>query len=227
MSEPTAVRFYFDYISNNAYLAWVALKRLSEREGFLVEPRPVLFAGLLEAHGQLGPAEVPAKMRWMWRNTLRKAAELGIDLRPPVHHPFNPLLSLRVSLLPMTEEERGRLVGELFDAVWVHGQHISEASVVVRLADEIGLDGEALVAAAGEESSKALLRSRTEEAIAAGVFGVPTMIVDDELFWGFDDLPWLERRLAGKDPLAGRVLAEESRAPTASARRRRFRGPAS
>ena len=92
----TTIRFYFDYISSNAYLAWTQLFALAEKYGAEVEPVPVLFAGLLKAHGQLGPAEVPAKALWMARNNLRKAARLALPLNPPAFHPFNPLLALRV-----------------------------------------------------------------------------------------------------------------------------------
>ena len=93
------LRFYFDYISSNAYIAWTQLPALAKRYDLAVEPVPVLFAGLLEAYGQLGPAEVPVKAAWMAKNNLRKAVRLGIPLRPPVHHPFNPLLALRISSL--------------------------------------------------------------------------------------------------------------------------------
>jgi len=89
-----AVRFYFDFVSPNAYLAWTQLPALAAQYGTAIEPVPVLFAGLLEAHGQLGPAEMPAKTRWMVRNNLRKAARLGVALNPPAFHPFNPLLAL-------------------------------------------------------------------------------------------------------------------------------------
>src|SRR6185503_18890696 len=110
----STVRFYFDYISPNAYLAWTQLPALAERYGVAVEPVPVLFAGLLEAHGQLGPAEVPAKMRWMSKSNLRKAARLRVALNPPAFHPFNPLLALRVSALPRDASQQHALVEALF-----------------------------------------------------------------------------------------------------------------
>lgn len=72
--------FYFDYISSNAYLAWFEVQRIAAAQGARLEPIPVLCAGLLEAHGQLGPAEVGPKAAWMWRNCLRKAALLGVPL---------------------------------------------------------------------------------------------------------------------------------------------------
>ncbi len=212
MATPT-LRFYFDYISTNAYIAWRALPALAERTGVTIEPVPVLFAGLLASTGQLGPAEVPIKARWMWRNCLRKAAHLGIPLEQPRYHPFNPLLALRVSSLPMDAAERSRVVTGLFDAVWVHRLHISEPEVVAAIA------GADRVAAAQAAEAKARLRGQTDAAIAAGVFGVPAMAVGDEVFWGYDDFPYLEEHLSGGDPLPSIDDAAYAR-PAASARRR-------
>ena len=215
------VRFFLDYISSNAYLAWAALRPIAKRYGATVEPVPVLFAGLLEAHGQLGPAEVPAKGLWMWKNNLRKARLLGIELNQPAYHPFNPLLALRASSLPMSDEQRTRLVGALLTAVWVDGLHVSEPAVVERVATSVGLDGARIVADAAATEAKGRLRAQTEAAIAAGVFGVPSMLVGEELFWGYDDLPYMEHLLAGNDPIAG--VAIPTVAPRASAARRRLR----
>lgn len=195
------LRFYFDYVSPNAYLAWTQLPALADRHGVEVEPVPVLFAGLLEAHGRLGPAEVPVLMRWMWRNILRKAAVLGVPFNPPAFHPFNPLLALRVSSLSLHPSERSRLIDALFRAVWVRGLHVSEPEVVRSVADDAGLPGAELVARAGDADAKAKLRAQTDEALARGVFGVPSMEVRGEIFWGYDDWPQLARSLEGADPL--------------------------
>jgi len=113
----TPLRFYFDYVSPNAYLAWTQLPALAERYDVAVEPVPVLFAGLLAAHDRMGPAEIPVVMRWMWKNILRKSAVLGVPFQPPAFHPFNPLLALRVSSLPLRPEEQRRLINALFQAV--------------------------------------------------------------------------------------------------------------
>jgi 2-hydroxychromene-2-carboxylate isomerase len=198
---PTPLRFHFDYLSSNAYLAWVALEPLAARFGRAIELVPTLFPALLGAHGQLGPAEVPPKMRWMARNNLRKAILLGIELKPPAFHPFNPLLALRASSLDMSDAEKRRLVSGLFRAAWSEQRHVSDPAVVAAVADEAGLDGRAVVAAAGEPEAKARLRKQTDDAIAEGVFGVPTVVADGELFWGYDDFPYLERVLEGRDPI--------------------------
>ena len=218
-----SLRFYFDYLSSNAYLAWSQLPKLASRFGVEVEPVPVLFAGLLGHHGQLGPAEVLPKALWMRNNNLRKAALLGLPLNPPRHHPWNPLLSLRISSLPLPDEQRRALIDALFQAVWVRGLHVSEPAAVAAVASELGLDGPSLVEAAQLPEAKARLRAQTDAAIAAGVFGVPSMLVEKELFWGYDDWPFLELFLAGKDPLDPSEAAEWLATVRPSAVRRRPR----
>ena len=218
-----AIRFYFDYESPNAYLAWIQLPKVAQRYGFTVESVPVLYAALLDAHGQLGPGELPAKGRWMVKNILRKAALLGVPLNPPAFLPFNPLLALRMTVLPLEATERHALIDALFRAVWVRGLHVSDAAVVEGVANEIGLPGAALVARAQMPEVKQQLRLQTDEAIAGGVFGVPSMEVGDEVFWGYDDLPYLELLLAGKDPLDATEWQKWSRPVRPSSVRRRFR----
>jgi 2-hydroxychromene-2-carboxylate isomerase len=216
------IRFYFDYISPNAYLAWTQLPALAARNSCVIEPVPVLFAGLLEAHRQLGPAEVLPKMRWMWKNILRKATVIGVPLNAPAFHPFNPLLALRVSSLELHANERLRLVDALFDAVWVRGLHIAELEVIDKVATEAGLDGRRLITQAQQPACKAQLRKQTDQAIADGVFGVPTMVVGDELFWGYDDMTFLQRFLDGDDPF-DRARWDQSVLPESSAIRSRTR----
>jgi len=196
-----SIQFYFDYESPNAYIAWTQLPELARRHGFVVEPVPILYAALLDANGQIGPGEQPTKGLWMAKNMMRKAALLGIRLNKPAFLPFNPLRALRVSILPFEEQVRAAVIDALFAAVWIRGLHVSEPGVVEGVLDEIGLDGAELAARAQSPEIKAQLRAQTDAAIARGVFGVPTMTVGEELFWGYDDFPYLELVLAGRDPL--------------------------
>jgi len=201
LREPIKLSLYFDYISPYAYIAWTQLPALAERNGCIVEPMPTLFAALLDAGGQKGPAEIPAKRLWVWKDTLRTARLLGLPFQPPPHHPFNPLLGLRVTALVEDLASRARLIDELYRATWGGGGGIDTPAAVAAAADRAGLDGAALVQRAGEPEAKQRVRAITDEAIAIGVFGVPTLRVGDELFWGYDAFPHLERHLRGEDPL--------------------------
>jgi 2-hydroxychromene-2-carboxylate isomerase len=218
--KPEPLLFYFDFISHNAFLAWTQIHALAARHGRRVEPVPVLFGAMLDANGQRGPAEIPAKNAWMLRDVLRKAARLGVGMAPPASHPFNPLLALRLVSQPLDEDLRRRLIDRLFRAAWCESRPLEDAAVVAALAGELGVDGSALVARCADPAVKQALRAQTEAALRDGVFGVPSMRVDGELFWGYDDFPHLEQYLRGDDPLDARTLARWSQVRPSAVRRR-------
>lgn len=192
-----AIRFYFDFISPYAWIAWTRIGAIAEAHGRALAPIPVLFAALLDAHGQLGPAEIPAKRRYVMRDAWRKARRLGLDIHPPPAHPFNPLTALRAVSLLDGEPQR-RALDACFAAVWGGGGGLADAEAVARALSGAGFDGPALVARTRAPAIKAQLRAATAEAIAAGVFGVPTAIIDGELFWGTDSLDDIADHLAGR-----------------------------
>lgn len=198
--------FRFDFISPYAYLAWTQIHALAARHGREVEPVAVLFAGLLNAHGQKGPAEIPAKRVYTFKDSFRRAARFGVPLSPPPTHPFKPLLALRA--VHASGHHRG-LIDELFAATWGERPEkgVDRPEVVATAADAAGLDGAALVERASDPEVKAALRGATDAAIAAGVFGVPTMSVGDEHFWGTDSFEFLEQHLRGEDPVTPALLA--------------------
>ena len=196
------LEFYFDYLSPYAYLASLEIGPLCRRHGAELALRPVLFAGLLNHWDQRGPAEIPPKGRHSMRDCLRYAALREVPLRPPRYHPFRPLNALRVSLARVSGNEQARAVAALFQLGWARGGDLGSAVEIRDALDEAGLDGNALLARAADPSVKQALREQTEAAVARGVFGIPTMRVGDELFWGLDQLRWLELFLDGRDPLA-------------------------
>ena len=212
------VLFHFDYVSPYAYIAWTQIHRIADEHGLAVEPVPTLFAGLLDAHGQRGPAEIPAKRVYLFKDAARKAHMLGLPpLIPPPTHPFNPLLALRVSSLDLPADTRRRLIDALYAATWSTGRGVESPAHVRAVLDTLGLDPELVERAAAPEV-KDRLRRQTDEAIAAGVFGVPTMRVDGELFWGVDALPALEQFLAGNDSVDPEHLARWNALPRSAER---------
>jgi 2-hydroxychromene-2-carboxylate isomerase len=168
-----------------------------EAAGLQVRFVPVLFAGLLKAHGNLGPAEVPAKRAYLFRDVMREAARRGLPFSGPPGHPFNPLTALRMCTALEVDAERRTLALALTAACWENGEDMSDASVLRRLADAAGFDGDALLARAGTPAVKAALAAATDAAIAEGIFGVPTSRLDGELFWGGDRVDTLLWRLDG------------------------------
>jgi len=201
MSNNKTIKFYFDYISHNAYIAWTQIGEMAQKYNMMIEPVPVLFAGLLKAHSQLGPAEVPAKLNWMTSNVLRKAALLNIPLNPPASHPFNPLLSLRASLIDIENDKRHELITRIFNGVWVEGRDVTAPEVMMQIFESCGLNGQQAMGECNGQTVKAKLIQNTNDAVNSCVFGVPSMAIGDELFWGYDDFPYLELFLKGEDPI--------------------------
>lgn len=173
------VSWYFDFISPFAYLQCERLGRLPE--GTEIEYRPVLFAALLNHWKHKGPAEIPAKRRFTYRQALWVARQNGIPFRAPPAHPFNPLRALRLAI---TLGSDGDTVQSIFRFIWAEGHRPDDPDDWNALLDRLDVHD------ASDRISypdvKATLRSNTDEAIARGVFGVPTIAVKDELFWGFD-----------------------------------------
>jgi 2-hydroxychromene-2-carboxylate isomerase len=195
------LRFHFDFISPYAYLGWTQVHAIAERHGRVVEPVPVLFAGLLNHHGTKGPAEVPAKRRYLLFDTVRKARFLGVPFGPPKHHPFNPLLALRVASVPLDVAQRRALIDRLYAGVWSgRGDNVEDASVVASIVREVGLDADRVLADATSTEGKARVKTQTDRAIEDGIFGVPTAVVDGEPFWGVDALGELDRFLREGNP---------------------------
>lgn len=210
--------FAFDFISPYAYLGWKRAHRELADANVALQPRPVLFAALLNANRTKGPAEIDAKRVYTWKHVVRLAHDQRVPIRPPPAHPFNPLLPLRVVTEIDDVDNRSRAVDALFDAAWQHGEDIVTAASVTRCLDAAGLDGAALLDAANTDQAKARLKDATDWALRVGVFGVPSYVVDGEVFWGQDSVPHVAAFLRGDDPAAG-TLDEWAGLPAGAKRR--------
>lgn len=187
------ITFHFDVISPYAYLAFEKLPEALKGLSYRVDYRPVLFAGLLKHHGQLGPAEIAPKRDWTYRQVLWLAHAHGIPMQLPAAHPFHPLGALRLALACGQDGLVNRHVAEtVLRHIWRGGADAADAQRLAELRAQLQPPRDP----AGE-AVKAELKANTEAAIAKGLFGVPTCEVDGRLFWGFDGLPMLREYLEG------------------------------
>lgn len=187
------IRFYLDFISPYAYLAFEELPQALMGLSYTVTYKPLLFAALLKHHGQLGPAEIAAKRHWTYRQVQWLAHSKGRALDMPAAHPFNPLGLLRLAVATDRNGQPNRYVCEtLFKHVWVGGADATDATRLAAVTQQLAPTRDPL-----SEAVKAQLREHAEVAIAQGVFGVPAFEVDGKVFWGLDALPMLRAYLKG------------------------------
>lgn len=208
------ITFYFDVISPYAYLAFERLPQALQGLSYEVAYKPVLFAGMLKHHGQLGPAEIAPKREWTYRQVLWLAHEMGIGMQMPASHPFNPLALLRLAVASSSKGLPNRYVTEkLFRHVWQGGQ---DAEDLERLQTLMDLLKPALNHNGSEV--KELLKAHTKAAIGKGIFGVPTFEVDGKLFFGLDALPMMAAYLKQDAWFAGSAWGDVLKIPVGAVR---------
>lgn len=197
----TTIDFWFDPVSPYAFLAFERLPEALAGLSYTVRYRPIVFGALLAHHAHKGPAEIEPKRAWTFRQVHWQAAQAGIAMATPARHPFNPLALSRLAWACAPEGATpGRHPCErVLRHAWQGGG--ADAEDAARL--------EALVAALAPPRAiddprvKQRLRAATDDAIARGVFGVPTLGVEGRLFWGHDALPMVAALLRGDDWFAG------------------------
>lgn len=194
------VRFYFDFSCPYAYVASTLVEAMAERAGAELDVRPILLGGVFRARStpqNLSEVLPPAKARHNLADMQRQAALAGVPLRMPSGHPLRTVEALRALLV--VGEPYLKLARHFFHAYWAEGEAISEEAVLRRVLAAAGHEPDPILAKIATPQIKAELRARTDEAIEAGVFGVPTFVVEDGkpngLYWGVDRMAMVEARL--------------------------------
>ena len=180
--------WYFDFISPYSYLQLGKVQRWRERID--ITPVPIAFGAVLNHTGTLGPAEVPGKREFMYRSIVWQAEQDKLPLRFPPAHPFNPLTSLRLCIAAGTTWDA---VEKIYAHIWRDGKSGASVDDLAEVGAALGIDN--VENAANATNVKTQLRTNTDGAIAAGIFGVPTLRIGGELFWGNDASPMVDAYL--------------------------------
>ncbi len=200
----TTVGVYFDFVSPYAWLGLAATEAFAAEHALRFEPRPVVYAALLDAAGLVGPAESPSKRIYTFVDAARVARLAGLELRGPPAHPFRSLDALRAVCVFRDDPRALALAVTFAHAAWRDGRDLTDPAVRAEIVAAVGLDADDLEERIGAPEAKSTLRELTEDAIARGIFGVPTYALSTpegtELFWGQDRLAHLAARLDGRLP---------------------------
>lgn len=191
------IHFYFDFLSPYAYVAWTWVR--SQSYDFVFHP--ISIPSLVSHYDAKGPAQINPKRNYLFKDLLRYTALNNVPFNPPKNSAFNSLHALRLSLKSVAKDRQKEVIDAIFKAAWEKGMDIGSDDVLKEVLEASGLPSKELFLKMEESSSRMELKNNVEEAINAEVFGVPTFLVDDEIFWGNDAIKYMEMFLEGRDPL--------------------------
>jgi 2-hydroxychromene-2-carboxylate isomerase len=195
------IDFYFDFSSPYGYLASKRIEKIASAHDHEVNWCPILLGAVFKVTGQAPLTEAPLKGDYAVMDFARSAREHKLEYNHPDVFPIGAVAACRASLWlrdgdHASKQQTTDFIHSIFQAYYVDGKNITDPSVLADLATPLGIDSAAMLSALSEQSVKDALRIEVENAIAAGVFGSPVMIVNKELFWGNDRLEQLDRWLA-------------------------------
>jgi 2-hydroxychromene-2-carboxylate isomerase len=193
------LQFWFEFASTYSYPAAMRIEARAKAAGVDVDWRPFLLGPIFQAQGwNDSPFNIyPVKGRYMWRDLDRVCAKEGIPWRQPSRFPRPSLIGARVACVGAREPWGPEFVRALYRANFVDDRETGDAAVIAEILRRIGVDSEATLTRAQDGEAKARLRANTDDAVRLGIFGAPSFVVGDELFWGNDRLDdalaWAQR----------------------------------
>ena len=192
------IEFFFDFGSPTTYLANTRLPKLAEECGAHLVYRPMLLGGVFKATGNASPVTVPAKGRWMGVDIQRWAEHYGVPFAFNPHFPINTLPLMRGACGKQMRhpEVKERYIDAVFEAMWVTPCNMGDPQVLAQVLGAAGFEAQAFIDLVADPQVKAQLMSNTDEAVARGVFGAPTVFVGDHMFFGQDRLDFVRHALA-------------------------------
>ena len=187
------VEFYFDLGSPATDLAYTPLPKICEQTDSQLIFIPMLLGGVFKATGNASPATIPAKGRYMFQDLDRYAKRYGVPLKFNPHFPINTLMLMRaVTGMQLRHPERFQaFIDCLFKALWVEGRSLDDPATVASVLAQNGFDANEVLALTADDDVKAALKDNTDKAVQRGVFGAPSMFIDNQLFFGQDRLDFV------------------------------------
>ncbi|BBN56334.1 2-hydroxychromene-2-carboxylate isomerase [Pseudomonas chlororaphis subsp. aurantiaca] len=192
------VEFFFDLGSPTSYLAYTQLPKICAQTGSQLIYQPMLLGGVFKVTGNASPISIPAKGRYMLQDLARYARRYEVPLAFNPHFPINTLLLMRaVTGMQLRHPQRFvAFIDCLFRALWVEKRNLNDQDTVAAVLSEGGFDPLEVLALTNDEEVKNALKDKTEQALQRGVFGAPSMFVDNQLFFGQDRLDFVLEALS-------------------------------
>ena len=180
------LEFYFDFISPYSFLAHKQIRKIENKEGIKIIYKPVLLGGLHNLHGIKAPAFIPAKAKHMVRDCKLIAEKNNIRFKFNSYFPIRSLNLMRGVLVAEEDNIKKYYIDNIFNTIWQDGLNMNDAIVIQKILQNLNINPKTFSLRTTSSLIKDLLRNKTNEAYKKGVFGAPTFVVNNKIFWGQD-----------------------------------------
>ena len=187
------LEFYFDFISPYSFLAHKQIRKIENKEGIKIIYKPVLLGGLHNLHGIKAPAFIPAKAKHMVRDCKLIAEKNNIRFKFNSYFPIRSLNLMRGVLVAEEDNVKKYYIDNIFNTIWQDGLNMNDEIVIQKILQNLNINPKTFSLRTTSSLIKDLLRKKTNEAYEKGVFGAPTFIVNNKIFWGQDRIEFALR----------------------------------
>ena len=184
------LEFYFDFISPYSFLAHKQIREMENKEGIKVIYKPVLLGGLHNLHGIKAPAFIPAKAKHMVRDCKLIAEKNDIRFKFNAYFPIKTLNLMRGVLVAEEDNVKKYYIDNIFNTIWQDGLNMNDTIVIQKILQNLNINPKTFSLRINSSLIKDLLKKKTNEAHQKGVFGAPTFVVNNKIFWGQDRLEY-------------------------------------
>ncbi len=183
-----SIEFYFDFVSPYSFLAQKQVKKLEKKNLFKIKYRPILLGGLHNLHEIKAPAFIPSKAKFMIRDCKMIAEKRKINFKFNSYFPIKTLDLMRGAFVAEEDDFLSFYIDKIFDSIWKDGLNMNDQSIIDKVLKNININPKTFLLRSSSQNTKNLLKKKTDEAFSKGIFGAPTFLVNNKIFWGQDRL---------------------------------------
>jgi len=182
--------FYFDFVSPYSFLAHQEIKKIEKKFSIKIKYMPILLGGLHNLHGIKAPAFIPSKAKFMIRDCKMVAEKNKIKFKFNSYFPIKTLNLMRGVLIAQEDDFKNFYIDKIFDAIWKDGLNMNDQNIIDKVLKNIEVNPKTFLLRSATLNIKTLLKKKTDEAYERGIFGAPTFLVNNKIFWGQDRLEY-------------------------------------
>ena len=182
--------FYFDFISPYSFLAHKEIIKIEKRDSIKIKYKPILLGGLHNLHGIKAPAFIPAKARHMIRDCKLIAEKNNISFKFNSYFPIKSLNLMRGVLVAEEDNFKSYYIDSIYNAIWQDGLNLNDENIFQKILKNLNINPKTFLLRLASSSIKDSLKKKTSEAYEKGIFGAPSFVINNKIFWGQDRIDY-------------------------------------